>query len=197
MGEQEVKSAKFTKLSVSLPIGITWTDYPTKDDCAVIIYFTGCWNNCPGCHNPELQDPGTGTWFECSEVKDMIEKEAEKAHTNKIVFSGGDPFYQNNGSMNSLVSMLNHDGYEICIYTGVDISLIKGEIPHATYYKCGKYDERVKEKEWGKFSDKLVFATKNQKLYDRNGKQISVDNAYYFSKWDTFKAKIKKCFKVK
>lgn len=182
--------------SVSLPIGITWTDYPSKDDCAVIVYFCGCEHNCPGCQNPELQKFGNGSFFMYNELADMIKAAAERAHTNKVVFSGGDPFFQPQVDMEMLIYELNNSGYKICIYTGADIKDIMAKFPRATYYKCGKYDERNKEKEWGKFSDKMVFVSKNQALYNSEGKQISVDNVYYFSKWDTFKAKIKKWFKV-
>ena len=98
--------------------------------------------------------------------------------------------------MEMLIHTLKKDGYEICVYTGADIKDVLEKIPYATYYKCGKYDEQNKETEWGKFPDKMVFVSKNQALYNSKGKKISVDNVYYFSKWDTFKAKIKKWFKV-
>lgn len=181
------------ELSISMPISITWTDFPTKEDCAVIVYFCGCGHNCPGCQNPELQDFSYGkkvTWFELS---DMIADEAKKAHTNKIVFSGGDAYFQPKEEINNLICDLFYTGHKICIYTGANIEQARKKFVYATYYKCGKYDERIKEKNWGKFSDKMVFVSKNQKLYNSEGKQISVDNVYYFNKWDTFKAKIKKC----
>lgn len=189
-------TVSWKKSSVSLPIGITWTDYPTKDDCAAIVYFCGCGHNCPGCQNPGLQNPENGKYFMYDELADMIEIEATKAHTKKVVFSGGDPFFQPPVNMEMLVHTLKKDGYEICVYTGADIKDVIKKIPYATYYKCGKYDEQNKEKEWGKFPDKMIFVSKNQALYNSKGKKISVDNAYYFSKWDTFKAKIKKWFKV-
>lgn len=183
------------KSSVSLPIGITWTDYPTKDDCAVIVYFCGCGHNCPGCQNPELQKAENGSYFMYDELAKMIKAEAEKAYTKKVVFSGGDPYFQPSVDINMLAYVLKNDGYEICVYTGADIKDVMLKIPYATYYKCGKYDEHNKEKEWGKFSDRMVFVSKNQRLYNKDGKQISVDNVYYFSKWETFKAKIKKFLK--
>lgn len=191
---------EFEPLTVSLPISITWTDFPSKNECAVIVYFTGCGHNCPGCQNPELQNSKTGKEIEWDELADMIMIEAEKALTKKVVFSGGDPYFQPSFEINVVVADLVTRGYQVCIYTGADIKDIMAKFPRATYYKCGKYDERNKEKIWGKFSDKMVFVSKNQALYNSEGKQISVDNVYYFSKFDTFKAKIKrwfkKCFKV-
>jgi len=183
--------------SVSLPVGITWTDFPSKKDCAVIVYYCGCSHGCPGCQNPELQNPDNGTYMAYDELISIIMDEAEKAHTNKVVLSGGDPYFQPGTDISAVVSALVIRGYEVCVYTGANIEDVRRKIPFATYYKCGKYDEQNKEKEWGKFSDKMVFVSKNQALYNGKGKQISVDNVYYFSKWDTFKAKIKKWFKVK
>lgn len=187
----------YKRLSVSLPLGITWTDYPSIGDCAVIVYFTGCKHDCPGCQNPELQGHSMGTWFDYIELANMIIDEAEKAHTNKVVFSGGDVYFQALDTIDvmRLIIALNQAGLEICVYTGTNIEKAMKYIPYATYYKCGKYDEHNREKEWGKFPDKMVFVSKNQKLYDKDGKQISVDNAYYFNKWDTLKAKIKKFLK--
>lgn len=184
------------KFSVSLPIGITWTDFPSKYNCAVIVYFCGCGHNCPGCQNPQLQNPNNGTYLMYYELINMVMAEARKAHTNKIVLSGGDPYFQPGAVISRFVSDLIAKEYEVCVYTGADIKDIRKKIPNATYYKCGKYDEQNKEKEWGKFPDKMVFVSKNQALYNKDGKKISVDNVYCFNKWDTFKAKVKKFFKV-
>lgn len=195
MSEKNI-TIKWRTSSVSLPIGITWTDFPSKDSCAVIVYYCGCGHNCPGCQNPELQNPDNGTYFMYDELANMVIAEAEKAHTNKIVLSGGDPYFQPGTDISCFISALIVRGYEVCVYTGADIKDVREKIPYATYYKCGKYDEQNKEKEWGKFSDRMVFVSKNQALYNSEGKKISVDNVYYFSRWDTFKAKIKKWFKV-
>ena len=185
----------FKTMTVSLPLTTTWTDFPSKKDCAVIVYFTGCGHNCPGCQNPELQNPGTGKEIVYFDLVNMIIKEAEKAHTNKVVLSGGDPYFQTGFNISAVIASLIIRKYEVCVYTGADIEEARKKMPYATYYKCGKYDEQNKEQQWGKFADKMVFVSKNQALYNTDGKKISVDNVYYFSKWDTFKAKIKKWFK--
>ena len=182
--------------SVSFPLGITWTDYPDPNDCAVIVYFCGCFHNCPGCQNPGLQNPDNGRYVAYDELANMIMNEAEKAHTDKVVLSGGDPYFQPEVDISCLVYALIERNYKVCVYTGADINDVRKKIPFATYYKCGKYDEQNKEKQWGKFPDRMVFVSKNQALYNKDGKKISVDNVYYFSKWDTFKAKVKKFFKV-
>lgn len=189
-------TVEYGPLTISPPLSITWTDFPTKSDCAVIVYFAGCKNDCPGCQNLELQNPDSGIKIDWRDLAEAIKSEAEKAHTNKIVFSGGDPFYQPTTELDNLICHLVARNYEVCIYTGVGIHEIHFKFPFATYYKCGKYDEQNKEKDWGKFSNKMVFATKNQRLYNKDCKQISVDNVYYFSKWGMLKAKLKKFFKI-
>lgn len=184
----------FKKLSVSLPLSITWTDFPDKESCAVIVYFSGCKHGCSGCQNPGLQRFDSGSMLDWWEIKSMIEDECYKAKTKKVVLSGGDPYFQPREIEYIIIGLAAED-YEVCVYTGADIKSAMERVPYATYYKCGKYDEHNKEKEWGKFPDRMVFVSKNQRLYDKDGKQISVDNVYYFSKWETFKARIRKFLK--
>jgi len=182
----------FEEFSISTPISLTWTDFPDKDSCAVIVYFSGCLHDCPGCQNPELQDFNYGTKIDYVTLRKMIFDEVKKAHTDKVVLSGGDPYFQPSFEIDALVCGLVNAGIKVCVYTGADFDSIHKKIQYATYYKCGKYDETQKEKSWGKFSDKMVFVSKNQKLYNKEGKLLSVDNVYYFDKIDKFKAKIKK-----
>lgn len=184
-------------LTVSLPLSLTWTDFPDKENVALIIFFTGCKNGCPGCHNPELQDFNYGTKFTAVELFDKVKEMTLSKGITKIVLSGGDPFFQDEIELGLFLHLLHTNSYEICMYTGItDLENLKLRFwPYVAYYKCGKYDERIKEKKWGKFRNKMVFATKNQKLYDRNFKQLSVGNVYYFKSWETFKAKFKKFLK--
>lgn len=186
-------------LTVSLPLSLTFTDFPDRDNLAVIIFFSGCKNNCPGCQNPELQDFNFGTKMTAVDLYNEVDKYASCKGIRKVVLSGGDPYFQDETEMSLFLHLLYTTDYEICLYTGVsDLESIKEKFwPYVTYYKCGKYDERehIKERYWGKFPDKMVFVSKNQKLYNRDLKQISVDNVYYFDHWDTLKAKVRKFLK--
>lgn len=182
-------------LTVSLPVSLTWTDFPDSSSCAVIIYFTGCGHNCKGCQNPELQK-FNGTKFKAEELFSLVKSEAIKAHTDKVVLSGGDAFFQPWAEMDAFLRLLWEEEFQVCLYTGCDdINTLKTNFwPYVTYYKCGKYDERNKETTWGKTGDKITFVSKNQRLYNQDGKLISVGNTYYFKKWDTIKAKIRNVF---
>lgn len=142
MGEK-----KINKFTVSMPIGITWTDYPDPIEHAVIVYFSGCFHDCRGCQNPELQNYSFGDEFSLEELESMIVNECNSTHTDKVVFSGGDCLYQDLSLLNRLIKDLNSTGISVCVYTGFSIEYIKKHISGAAFYKCGKYDERMKEKE--------------------------------------------------
>lgn len=190
MGKQEMKD-----VTVSLPLGVTFTDFPDKENCAVIVYFSGCFHDCIGCQNPELKSFDYGTSIPIKKLEKYIKDECNKAHTTNIVFSGGDCAYQPVSYINELICNLEASGYKVCVYTGFNIKWISEHICGASYYKCGVYDERQKEKEWGKDSEKIVFVTKNQRLYNKRYRQISVENKYYFNRIDRIKAKIKWLFR--
>jgi len=164
-------------------ISSTWIDFPTEEDLAVIVYFVGCSHNCTGCQNKEFQDY---MWKEKeTTVKDAfkeITEYAKRSKTNKIVFSGGDPlFVKNIDGVIALSKLLQENNYSVCIYTGYTIDFIKTkDLKHVDYFKCGKYVESLKEKEWGKNESGFKLVSKNQKIYNHFN-LISENN---FLKWD-------------
>ena len=108
---------------------ITFIDFPTVDDWAVIIYFAGCSNNCVNCQNKELQNPDYKSSIlsiqDEENLFNFIKDICKKQDTNKIVFSGGDPLYPTNREI--IKNFLNKYGslYDICIYTGYSIDDVK------------------------------------------------------------------------
>lgn len=159
-------------------ISTTWQDFPDDVSCAVIVYFEGCGHCCPGCQNPENQKRKPEHRFTYADLLKLILRRCDKWKTNKLVFSGGDPFYHENldelYTMFLLISELERLGYQICIYTGFSISKIEEFYKNSseifsfpTYIKCGKFDMLQKEKSWGKTDTKLVLASKNQKFYKK------------------------------
>jgi len=182
-------------MKVVYPFSVSWQDYPSQDN-AVVVYTLGCEHNCKNCHNKEFQNYN----YSCEQSKDIIidlndqdydyydfwfalERECNKQHTNKIVFEGGDPLFIDN--RNFIKSLLNinfsNKKFDICIYTGYLINEVMDMgIYGAQFYKCGKYIEELKDNSMGKVNNQLIFASKNQKLYDSNFNQISIDNYYTF-----------------
>ena len=107
---------------------LTFIDYPTADDWAVIFYFAGCCNNCNNCQNRELQNPeykGGMIIQNEEELYNLIKEICKKHDTTKIVLSGGDPLYITNREI--VKNFLNKYGslYDICIYTGYSIDDVK------------------------------------------------------------------------
>ena len=189
-------------------IGVTWIDYPSKENCAVIVYFLGCIHNCEGCQNEQFQDYNLseGILFsvgneiekeegmiKVKEIANFIKNECERNFTNKIVFSGGDPFHQGN------VKWLKHlilelKNYEICVYTGYEKEFIEklnreealGEsLREIDFIKTGKYFPELKDGIAEKTDEYIKFITKNQRLYkvnEANLELVSRENYYYFDK---------------
>ena len=54
------------------------------------LWCTGCLRKCPGCFNPEAQDPNFGKPF-TDEVKERIFKELEDPHCSGLSLMGGEP----------------------------------------------------------------------------------------------------------
>ena len=79
-------------------IGTTWLDYPDEESLAVIVYFSGCSHACPGCQNEKYQNFENDESYQISiaELIDLVDKECQRNRTNKVVFSGGDPFFSKN-----------------------------------------------------------------------------------------------------
>ena len=175
-----------------IKINETFSDFPTVDDLAVIVYFQGCDHNCPNCQNKELQVCNKENAKSVKETYNLITDYCKRANTNKIVLSGGDPFYtENREETMFLISYLENENYEVCVYTGYELNDIEtfyilDTHLHScpTYLKCGRYIETLKEKEWGKTDEAFKLATTNQKFYKWiNGKyqQISQSNVLHFN----------------
>lgn len=57
----------------------------------VVVWFSGCSHNCPGCHNKEEQNPKAGKPFSQKDI-DFILSELESSHYRGISILGGEPF---------------------------------------------------------------------------------------------------------
>jgi anaerobic ribonucleoside-triphosphate reductase activating protein len=57
--------------------GIIWDAVNIYDGVAVEIYISGCNHNCPGCHNPEMQDFNYGKPLDIIELIDILNKQQD------------------------------------------------------------------------------------------------------------------------
>jgi anaerobic ribonucleoside-triphosphate reductase activating protein len=92
-----------------------------KRDCIVdgpglrlSIYTQGCSHRCPGCHNPETQDPGGGSPVQIAELLDLIDS---CSGLDGITISGGEPFEQSQ-PVSELASAVFEEGLNLVIYSG-------------------------------------------------------------------------------
>lgn len=89
-----------------------------------IVFVAGCHNNCPGCHNKELQDPNYGEPVEVSDVFNKL-TEGDFDLIDGVTISGGEPFEQPEAVL-ELVNLLVDSGINIWIYSGNTIDELKG-----------------------------------------------------------------------
>jgi organic radical activating enzyme len=172
-----------SKLNISYPLSTTFIDYPDNESIAVLIYFMGCDKNCKGCHNPGFRNPyfSTGTKSINTEtIVNEIESFCARNKTNKIVLSGGDPFYPTNiDGVKEIIKSLT-DRYKIIAYTSYEKEyIISNNITGFTYIKSGVYNHDLYQTP-EKTDSFIRFSSKNQNLYDSNLQLISSNGIYYF-----------------
>lgn len=169
------------KIKVSWPITASFLDYPDNESLSLVVYVLGCEHNCKGCHNPNLQnwnyDVGVAE-FTLEEFQKEINFLANKHHTDKVVFGGGDPLYPKN--IEFVKRFLNTTKYDVCVYTGYGVEyVIYHAVKNFKFIKCGKYNIKLSQKP-EKTDDYFILASKNQKLYDSNLELLTKDGIYYY-----------------
>ena len=78
------------------------------------VFCQGCPHHCPGCHNPETWEFGTGTELDVETVLRIVQ---ENPLCHGVTFSGGEPFAQAE-AFSRLGRMLKEAGYEVAAYSG-------------------------------------------------------------------------------
>lgn len=166
----------------------TFLDYPDDSSLAVIVFFEGCFWNCKDCQNKTLQKQNPEHKYHVIDAATIILDSLKRSKTNKLVLSGGDPFYNSNCAIR-LIDYLSSRGIDICVYTGYSIDQIlslyeKYEIANQVgmhkplWIKCGVFREDLKDPNMGKFADKFVLASTNQAFFKLNekGEYVQMSN---------------------
>jgi anaerobic ribonucleoside-triphosphate reductase activating protein len=170
-------------MKLSFPIQASFLDYPNNLSIALCVYLYGCEHNCDGCHSIDLQDDDYGKKITYVELYEMVKVLSDKNKTNKIVFMGGDPFYKKNfKDVNSFIDKYG-DEFDICVYTGYNLEyLLKMNISNKfKFIKCGKFNKKLYQIPY-KDDNKIVFASKNQILYNNKFEELSINGVLYFNK---------------
>lgn len=78
------------------------------------IYCSGCFHQCPGCHNPQSWDMEAGHEMSNDEIMDVIKADPYAS----VTFTGGDPLYQAEGFAELAERIKSETGKNIWCYTG-------------------------------------------------------------------------------
>ena len=78
-----------------------------------VVWVQGCARACPGCFNPEMQDPEAG---ELVSEDDLVAR-IRAAGSEGVTFSGGEPFDQA-PALARIASALRDDGLSVICYSG-------------------------------------------------------------------------------
>lgn len=104
-----------------------------------VVFLQGCDLHCKNCQNKDTWDISKGHLVETRELADLIR---EQSFNKQITISGGEPLMQKDAVL-ELIELL--PDYDICLYTGHDIS----EVPQAIldkihYLKYGRFIDELK-----------------------------------------------------
>lgn len=106
---------------------ITFKEVPNKT--SLTLAFSGCKNNCSGCHSPHLRgDEGkklTGAY-----MQHLLKRYSK--HVDVVTFLGGEELAVR------MAPLINGRGLDVCLYTGQDEVKNKEGI---RYLKLGAYKE--------------------------------------------------------
>lgn len=77
---------------------IVKNDFTSGDGVCVTLYVSGCPLRCPGCHNPQAQDPKYGLPFTDDTIKEVISALTANNIQRNLCVMGGEPFYGENAA---------------------------------------------------------------------------------------------------
>ncbi len=104
-----------------------------------VVFLQGCNLRCNNCQNKDTWDIDKGQCVDTKELAGLIRKQTRN---KKITLTGGEPLLQ----IEAVIDLINElDGYNICLYTGHDISEVPQEILSKIHYiKYGPFVESLK-----------------------------------------------------
>lgn len=169
---------------LSLPIILSFQDYPEPDKHAALVYFKGCDRLCPGCHNTDLRAQKGGDYHTPAQLDQVLQERCKRWHTSSVVFTGGDPLMcRQLPSLKQFLTTYGHK-YNICIYTGASKKEIvdkMGDTPNVNYYKGGMFDEALKVEPIGKTDPSMQLASTNQFILNSKFETLTTKGKILFN----------------
>ena len=90
------------------------------------LWVQGCSIRCPGCCNPEMFDPRTGSETSLDELEARI----AKANVEGVTFLGGEPFEQAAG-LGDLARRVKAQGLTVMVFSGYPLETIRARVDAA------------------------------------------------------------------
>lgn len=146
-------------------------DFSNGEGLRVVLWVSGCYHNCEGCHNPQTHDFNAGKKF-ASENVDEIMKMLSDNYIEGLTISGGDPLAgQNYSEVLELCKIIKSKmpNKTIWIWTGYKVSELKKVDKWEIVNYCdvivdGKYIKELdcsKEKGYRGSSNQVVYNTED------------------------------------
>lgn len=126
------------------------------------VYAAGCPNACPGCHNPQSWDIGSGQMMSTEDIMEVIRAD----EFADVTFSGGDPMFQPEGFAELAKAIKKETGKNIWCYTGYKFENLKRNSRQAELLQWidvlvdGPYVEALRDR------NALFRGSRNQRLID-------------------------------
>jgi len=92
-----------------------------------VIWCAGCNHHCPGCHNPEAQNPNMGHHWDEHDLE-IIAQDLSNPHIKGLTFSGGEATYPANRGQATAIMRWAKEKFpnkDIWVWTGYDYEQVK------------------------------------------------------------------------
>ena len=129
----------------------------------VVVWLSGCPNNCPGCIEPEFRHLLNGQPYSVLNLFELIKPILDQV--GSITFSGGEPLFQYQALL-KLLRLMDHS-YEVMLFSGFELHEIEKDYPDALPYIDILIDGRFEIDKQGNY---LWRGSENQKIYSPSNK---------------------------
>ncbi|ASA22581.1 anaerobic ribonucleoside-triphosphate reductase activating protein [Paenibacillus donghaensis] len=93
-----------------------------------VVFFSGCYHNCFGCHSPQTHDKNYGEEFTESKQQEIIEDIKSNPLLSGLTLSGGDCFFSAKEVIKFVIKLKNEiPDINIWVYTGFTIEQLMGK----------------------------------------------------------------------
>lgn len=141
------------------------------------IYVCGCWHNCSGCQNPELQkvENSYTVWYKLEDIYRKIDESLPLIES--VVYLGGDFAYYPQELTEIAKYVENKKIYNV-LYTGFVLEDIVNQefMKYMDVIIDGKYEEKLKQDIFPASSNQRVFIKIDDEFVEILPKSLPINN---------------------